>query len=89
MSKATTKSTQSPVRNHETVSGPPWPSLRLWPHVPTSGRASGVAEPPAGTVSRGGAVKRRSRLALPTTDRELAAMATAAMIGDRSQPVKG
>jgi hypothetical protein len=37
----------------------------------------------------GGGVKCRSRLALATTESELAAMATAAMIGERSHPVKG
>lgn len=65
------------------------PAEHLQLRVPTSGRSSGVAEPPAGAGSCGNVVKRRRRLALPTTDRELAAMAAAAMIGDRSQPVKG
>ncbi len=52
----------------------------------TSGRSSVSAGAGRSTV---GAWKRRRRLALPTTDSELAAIAAAAMIGDSSHPVNG
>lgn len=62
------------------------PALHGQLPVPTSRRSSVSTGAGRSIV---GAWNRRRRLALPTTDSELAAIAAAAMIGERSQPVKG